>query len=220
MPESYESIAVFGSAYSFEKQCFPDHMYLSLDEAARMYHENQQIQGIAVCGLAAINDLRRGRIPPRPEAHEMKQYLTEQHDVPGAAIYIDDQSVDTTHNFLNLRNIILQEGWQNIYLPTAAGRAARIRFLGKKICHRLCEFDVKGIECDTSFPGEPRVLGNFACTLRDVEWGDPDFNVVRWRELYTAHFTCEYYTLPEESEPFKNYHPPEIMEEYLIPPEA
>lgn len=226
----YDAVAVLGRAYDFERRRFPEHLYESLRVAAQTYHAGRAAGGIAVCGAADMKALEKGLRPPTTEADEMKRYLVAELGVPLGAIHTDDRSINTPENFVNLKTIATERGWRELYMPIAWPRVDRADFLGQKVCYGQCDFTMEGVESDEEFPTEPKLLGDMACTLQGMEWGDHEFLLKpdgssRWDELRKGHYPCEFYVSTDEvangtRQPFINFHPPELMEMYLTPPGA
>lgn len=220
---TYDAVAILGKAYDFKRRCYPDHMYESSRVAARAYHSGRALGGIAVCGAGEMKALERGQRAPTTEAAEMRRYLVTELNVPPAAVHVEDTSTNTPENFVNLRAIATREGWRQIYMPIAEPRIDRAAFLGQKVCHGQCEFTMEGVKPDSEeeFRTEAKLLGDMVCTLRGMAWGDHQFLLKpdgssRWNDLRQGHRACEFYvsTYAVEqglAEPFKNFHPDELM---------
>jgi len=224
--ESYDAVAVLGKAYDFDNQCFPDHFYQSLREAAGVYHAGRAPGGIAVCGAADMKVLERGLVPPCTEAKEGFDYLVKQMDIPPVMIRLDDLSTNTPDNLINLKTIAMHEEWSRIFMPLPEARAARAAFLGQKICYGLCEIVVEGFEWDLALPTEAKLLGDMACTLKDMKWGDHKYLINRddgaslWNKLRKEHHKCEFYVSTDDCEPFKDFHPEVWTLAYTTPPSS
>lgn len=222
--ENYDAVAVLGKAYDFEKQCFPDHFYQSLREAASVYHAGRTPGGIAVCGAADMKALERGLVPPCTEAEEGFDYLVRKMDIPPDMIRLDNLSTNTPDNFINLKTIALREEWLRILMPLPEARAKRAAFLGQKICYDLCDIQVKSFEWDLVLPTEAKLLGDMACTLKDMKWGDDSYLIDRedgtplWNKLRTDHHTCKFYVPTDNCEPFRDFHPEALTLAYTTPP--
>jgi hypothetical protein len=214
----YDAIAVLGKDYDFERQRYPNHVYESLRVAARMYESGQAVGGIAVCGAAAMKALQKGMRAPTTEAEEMERYLVSELDVPSNAVYVEDKSIHTPRNFVNLKAIATERGWREIYMPIAEPRVARAAFLGQKICYGQCDFTIEGVAGPDSaeeFCTEAKLLGDAVCTLKDMPWGS-DEGATNWNTLSREHHACEFYVSTDAvtqgvAERFKNFHPDELM---------
>ncbi|HEX6461825.1 MAG TPA: YdcF family protein [Candidatus Saccharimonadales bacterium] len=219
----YDAAAVLGKAYDFERQRYPQHMYESLRVAAQKYESGRAMGGIAVCGAAEMKALERGQRAPTTEAEEMERYLIAELNVPASAIHVEDKSTNTPENFVNLKAIAMRWGWRQIYMPIAAPRIERAAFLGQKVGYGQCDFTMEGVapDSDEEFRTEAKLLGDMACTLKAMAWGDHEFLLnpdgsSRWNELRLGHRACEFYVSTEAVEqgtiePFRNFHPDELM---------
>ncbi len=224
----YQATAVLGKAYDFENQCYPKHMYDSLDVAGRMFHA-KKVARIMVCGAADIKALEQGKYAPLTESEEGRRYLIHDLDVPESAIVTDGRSTNTPDNFRYLKSVAAREGWTNIHMPMARQRIERAAFLGWKFCHGQCEFDFEPVESDADFSTEAKLLGDMACTLKDMDPGDDGYlerpdGSSRWEgegedNLRKSHYTCPYYKSTNDViagilKPNVNFHPEELMAEY------
>lgn len=222
--ENYDAVAVLGKAYDFENQCFPDHFYQSLREAAGVYHAGRAPGGIAVCGAADIKVLESGLVPPCTEAAAGFDYLVRQMDVPPDMIRPDDHSTNTPDNLVNLKMLSMRQEWSRILMPLPEARAKRVAFLGQKICYDLCEIHVEGFEWDLVLPTETKLLGDMACTLKDMKWGDENYLINQedgtplWNKLRKEHHGCEFYVSTDNCEPFRDFHPEALTLAYTAPP--
>lgn len=133
--ESYDAIVVLGSEPDRATWKFPAHIYLALDEAARLL-KKKVAPFIVVSGKHSLNfhyGDYDGLKQPFREADEMAEYLIGK-GVPRKQILRERESIDTVGNFYYLkRDIFGPNRIRTCLLITTDFREPRLRYLWRKV---------------------------------------------------------------------------------------
>jgi uncharacterized SAM-binding protein YcdF (DUF218 family) len=187
----YDAIIVLGSKPNAQTLKFPSHIYAALDAAAELYNTGAT-DFIVLSGNYALRYDRDNVQPPFRECDAMASYLLEHHQIPKAALLLEDISKDTVANFYYTKvRVLVPHQLRHLLFIAADFRIERQRFLATKVMGSDYTIAFKAVpsQPDEVNPTEHIVMQRTQDFLAPMPDGDDSF-------LASAFYTHDFYKRP------------------------